>query len=212
MTVSAGVRGWWLDAAITPHGIPSSEASRVPGAIRRALTDSGAEVDQVLWGGGEGYESTRGRIYVKWKADKTYNAVDYADIARRIFQAAAEGFPAGAQLVMSRYRILRPIGVVTTLLGSSNIYVYPVGGALAASAPEVARRSSVVDLPLPPAADEPPMGIESDFARFAASVERETKVPLWGWGLIAGGAVVAIGGAVYWGTRKRPVANRRRRA
>jgi hypothetical protein len=132
----------WLDAALSVEGIPHEQSDRVPDAIEQVLRSVGSEVDRVVWGGGDGLESIRGKVYVRWRPDKPYNAVDYANIARRLFMRAAEGFPAGARFVMNRYRIDNPI--------SSDLYVYPTRGReVPPSAPEAARGTTVDDLPPP---------------------------------------------------------------
>lgn len=132
----------WLDAALTVSGIPSDQAGRVPQAVRAILESVDSDVDRVVWGGGEGLESIRGKVYVRWRPDKPYNAVDYANVARRLFMRAAEGFPSGARLIMNRYRIDNPV--------SSDLFVYPTAAReIPASAPEAARATTVEDLPAP---------------------------------------------------------------
>lgn len=130
----------WLDAAVEVHGLPSSEAPRAPAAIRSVLEDTGAQVDRVVWGGGsEG--ARRGTIYMRWRPDKPYNAVDYANVARRLVARAAEGFSVGTRFVLNRYRIDGFAG---------DKYVYPVlSRPLPPSAPQAARGSVAGDLPAP---------------------------------------------------------------
>lgn len=176
--------GWgkaWLDAALTVQGIPTAQAERVPGAVERTLRESGAEVDRVEWGGGAGLEDIRGKVYARWRPGRPENAVAYADIARHVFAAAAEGFPAGSRIIMSRYRIDRAWPF-------SDIYVYPEGGPLPASAPEVARRSSAADLP--PVSSDPPLPAEAE-ARLAREV-----LPIVG--VVGGVTVLVVGGAVAY--------------
>lgn len=205
--------GWfasWLDTALEPIGIPSDQASRVPTAIRAVLESVGSEVDRVVWGGGSGLESIRGKVYVRWKPDKEYNAVDYANIARRLFQHAAEGFPAGAQFVMNRYRIDR-------MWPRDDVYVYPLlSRGLPPSAPEAARATNVTDLPAPVEQPEGDGAPESDFDAWLRDFES-------GWkglkseeqaGIIVGsaaGLVLVVGGIWYAARRAKRVAKNRRR-
>lgn len=182
----------WLDAALTVSGIPSTQAGRVPAAVRAKLESVGSEVDRVVWGGGEGLESIRGKVYVRWRPDKTYNAVDYANVARRLFMAAAEGFPSGARLNMNRYRIDVPLG--------DDLYVYPTPTReLPPSAPEVARSTTVDDLPAP--------------RREADDAERSLQSGLGTTGRIAlgvGGGALVLGLGAWWFYKGRKVKRRTR--
>lgn len=194
--------GFWddyLDAALTPRGIPSSEAGRVPAVVREVLEANGNEVKKVAWGGGEGLESIRGKVYVKWKPSRPYNAVTYADIARRLFMSAADQFPAGAQLIMHRYRI--PGALLAPLRGgsTSDRYVYPEGGAMPASAPEAARRTNVEDLPLEPTPPGSP------------TPERDLAGQLAPWVAASVGGVVLLGGGYLWYRSRSMRRNRRGR-
>lgn len=139
--VGPGVTDPWLDAAIEVRGIPHEQASRAPLAVKEALESCGASVDAAGWGGGSGMggEATRGKIYVRWQPERPYNAVTYADVAQRIIASAAEGFPAGAMFIMPRYRIDR-------VWPYDNIYVYPEGGDIPASACPAARRTTAQDV------------------------------------------------------------------
>lgn len=199
VTVGPGFWDDYLDAALTPRGIPSSEASRVPAVVREVLEANGNEVKKVVWGGGDGLESIRGKVYVKWKPSRPYNAVTYADIARRLFMSAADQFPAGAQLVMHRYRI--PGALLAPLRGGSmsDRYVYPEGGSIPASAPEAARRTNVEDLPLEPTPPGPSSTPESDFAGDVAP-----------WILAGVSGVALLGGGYLW-YRSRGVRRNRKR-
>lgn len=199
--------GFWddyIDASLTPQGIASVDASRVPGAVREVLESAGSEVKTVCWGGGSGCggESTRGKIYVKWKPSRPYNAVTYADIARNLFASAADQFAAGARLVMHRYRI--PGALLAPLRGGylESKYVYPEAGPIPAGAPEAARRSTVDTPPL----EEPPANltvIESEMAG-------ESGISPVAWVAIGIGGTIALGGGYFW-YRGRMKRNRRRR-
>jgi len=183
--------GFWddyLDAALVPRGIPSSEASRVPGAIRAVLERNGNEVSRVVWGGGEGLESIRGKVYVKWKPLRPYNAVTYADIARRVFLAAAGGFPSGSRFQMHRYRI--PGAVLAPLRGGfyDDKFVYPEGGPIPSSAPPVAHETNVEDLdPLPPEGE-----MRNWERKESDQISQETATVL-----LVGGAIALVGGVGY---------------
>lgn len=202
--VQVGPGYWddWLDAALEPSGIPGTEASRVPTVVREVLEANGNEVDRVAWGGGQGLETIRGKIYVKWKPTRPYNAVTYADIARRIFMSAADQFPAGARLTMHRYRI--PAGTLPTWLGGEpDRFVYPEGGPVPASAPAAAQRTTVEDIP-PPATDLTPTTEQQASGTIAPALIA---------GLAIGGSVIIGGGGYlyYRYGRKRVRRNRRRR-
>jgi hypothetical protein len=205
VTVGPGFFSDSLDAALEVRGISSADASRVPAAVRAALEASGADVERVCWGGGSGCggEATRGKVYVKWKPDREYNAVTYADIARNLFMNAADGFAAGSRLIMHRYRIM--YGLVRWGSDSRDKYVYPVGGAIPAGAPEAARRTTADAVPL----EEPPADLVIN--QFEAEM---STVPVAAWvGLGVGGTVLAagIGFYTYYRVKRRPRRNRRRR-
>lgn len=186
----------WLDAALSVAGIPSAEAGRVPAAVRSALEAAGSDVDRAVWGGGEGLESVRGKVYVRWRPDKPYNAVDYANVAQRLFMGAASGFPVGARISMNRYRIDNPV--------SSDMYVYPVPGrAIPPSAPEMARRTNVDDLP--PPVREPESG-ETPESQAETGLGTGERVAI---GVSAGALALGLGGW-WWFYRRRVRRNRRR--
>lgn len=193
--VGPGFWDGWLDAAIEPRGIAGSEAGRVPGAIKEVLEASGAEVDKVCWGGGSGCggEATRGRIYVRWKPARVYNAVTYADIARNLFASAADQFSAGSKLIMHRYR-------VEGGLFSSDKYVYPEGGSIPASAPAAAHRTTSEDIEAAP----PPEQLTITERQMSGGMRPA------GWVAVGIGGTVVLGlGYLYY--RGRPRRNRRRR-
>lgn len=197
--------GFWddyLDAALTPRGISSAAASRVPGAVREVLEAAGSEVDKVCWGGGSGCggEATRGKIYVKWKPSRPYNAVTYADIAYNLFASAADQFAEGSRLLMYRYRI--PGAVLAPLRGGflNDKFVYPEGGPIPASAPEAAKRTTVET----PSGEPPPN----------PTIEREmagqSALSPAAWLALGVGGTVALGAGYLW-YRRKPRRNRRRR-
>lgn len=196
----------FLDAALTVQGVPSSEAGRVPAAVREVLEASGARVDRVLWGGGSGLESIRGKVYVRWKPSRPHNAVTYADIARRLFMSAADQFPAGARLIMHRYRI--PGAPLAPLRGgfSEDKYVYPEGGAIPASAPEAAHRTTAENVPLDPG------GISADAERVLSAQAGPGDAQTAAYVTIGVlGGIIALGGGYYLYRRTRMKRNRRRR-
>lgn len=178
----------WLDAALTVDGIPSDQAGRVPDAVRAILESVGSDVDRAVWGGGDGLESIRGKVYVRWRPDKPYNAVDYANIARRLFMRAAEGFPAGSKIIMNRFRIDNPV--------SADQYVYPMPGQdVPPSAPEAARATTVEDLP--PPVRESESGVTPEGAS-QSGLGTGARVALG-----VGGGLTAIGLGWWWYRRKR---------
>lgn len=184
----------WLDTALTVHGIPTAEAQRVLSAIRDVLQHTGAEVNRVQWGGGQGLETIAGKVYVRWRPDKPYNAVDYANIARALFMRAADGFPAGAQIVMNRFR------VDSVIPFAPDLYVYPdVARGLPPSAPELARGTNASTLP-PPV--EEPSGIEGTLV---TGLPPEAMVV----GVGAGAVALGLGAWWYW-KRQRPAVARNR--
>lgn len=203
ITVGPGVFDDWLDAALEVRGIPSSDAGRVPAAVRQVLEDSGADVERVCWGGGSGCggEATRGKVYVKWKPDREYNAVTYADIARHLFMSAADGFPAGARIIMHRYRIM--YGFIRWGADARDKYVYPVGGAIPAGAPQAARRTTADQVPLEP----PPHEL------VVSQMEAEmSAVPVAAWVALGVSGALLVGGVSFYAYyRTRPRRNRRRR-
>jgi len=126
-------RGWtdpWLDAALEVQNVNAIDASRIPREVRQALIDSGAEVDSVAW-------DSRGKVHVTWKPNRVYNAVDYANIAKRIFAQATwarlggPAFDRSARVIMPRYRINNRL--------SAAQFVYPTDEPLATLAPSIAR-------------------------------------------------------------------------
>jgi hypothetical protein len=179
--VGNGITDPWLDAALTIQNVNPTESSRVPEEVRRLLEESGARVDYVGW------ERDR-KVHVRWAPDKTYNAVDYANVARRIFAQAASGFGAGARVIMPRYRINNRL--------SAAQYVYPTSDPVGASAPELARRPIPEDLLAPPSGGGGPL---------PSGASTSTQVLLF-----AGGSLIA-GGLVYMIMRNRTVARNRRR-
>jgi len=191
----------WLDVALTPRGISSADASRVPGAVREVLEASGAEVDKVGWGGGTSFggPATRGKVYAKWKPGRPYNAVTYADIVRNLFASAADQFAAGSQLVMARYRVL------SGGLFSDHRYVYPEGGAIPAGAPAAARRTTVDTPPL----EEP----AADLTIIERQMAGDSALSPGAWVAIGVGGTVALGVGYLWyqGRMKRNRRRRRRR-
>lgn len=194
-----------LDAALEVSGIPSTEAGRVPDAVRSQLEATGAEVIKVCWGGGSncGGPATRGKVYVKWKPDRDYNAVTYADIARNLFMNAADGFSAGARIIMRRYRIMY---ASVWAPFRDDKFVYAVGEPIPAGAPQAARRTNVDQLPPPetPASDNTGVNI----------TEVASNVSPVAWGALAVGGAVLIGGAglyTYYHFKGRPKRNGRRR-
>jgi hypothetical protein len=200
--------GFWddfVDAAIAPSGISSVDAARVPAAIREVLEAAGSHVDKVCWGGGEGCggEGTRGKIYVKWKAGRPYNAVTYADIARNLFASAADQFAAGSRLVMYRYRI--PGAVLAPLRGGflNDKYVYPEGGPIPASAPETARRTTVDTPPL----ESPP----GDLTIIEHDLSGGGLAPA-AWVALGIGGTVALGVGYFYYRGRSVRRNRRRRS
>lgn len=185
--VEAGTFEPWLDAALVVDGIPHEQAGRVPAAVREMLESQGQKVNKVVWGGGEGLETIRGKVYVQWQPDKPYNAVDYANVARKMFMMAASGFPAGAKIFMNRYRI---DGVL------NDLYVYPdPSRGIPPSAPEAVRRSTAVDdLPAPVREAEDGMTPES-----AAQSGLGTRGK---YAIGIGGGLLAVGLGWYWYRRR----------
>lgn len=177
--------GWtepWLDAALVVDGIPHEQAGRVPEAVKAQLEAVGSDVDKAVWGGGEGLETIRGKVYVRWKPDKPYNAIDYANVARKLFMLAAGGFPAGSKIIMNRYRI---DGVL------SDKYVYPdPSRGIPPSAPEAARATSVDELP--PPIRQPEDGVTPESAAQSGLGTRGKYV------LGIGGGLLALGAGWYW--------------
>lgn len=172
---------WYLDAALVPHGIDPAAAVRVPAAVKQVLESTGANVATAKWGTAAGGDA--GKIYVVWKPDKQYNAVDYANIASRLFKAAAEGLTSGARIVMVRYRVHR-------VWPMSDLYVYPTGEGIPASAPELAKNTLPGDLP----PDAP-----SNESVFSADRTLATAVPI---AAAVGGGLVLAGGLWWWLSRR----------
>lgn len=191
-TVGSGLTDPYLDAALEVHGISSDAAPRVPAAVKSVLESTGAKVQAAKWG--TAAEGTAGKVYIEWKPDKTYNAVDYANIAQRLAQAAAEQFTAGSRIVMPRYRIYR-IWPLTTL------YVYPTGEAVPASAPELAKSTLPGDMPAP--SGDATLSLE----------QQAGGLNTWQVGAIAVGGVAALGiGYLWWKHRMKPNRRARRRS
>lgn len=175
----------WLDAALTVSGIPAGQAARVPAAVRAILESVGSDVDRAVWGGGDGLESVRGKVYVRWRPDKPYNSVDYANIARRLFMRAAEGFPSGSRIIMNRYRIDNPV--------SSDLYVYPsLDREVPPSAPEAARATTVEDLP--PPQREPEAGVTPE-SEVQSGLGTGGRIAI---GVSAGAVALGLGGWWYF--------------
>jgi hypothetical protein len=143
----------------------------------------GSEVDRVVWGGGEGLETIGGKIYVRWRPDKPYNAVDYANIAQRLFMGAAEGFPSGSRLSMNRYRVDNVF--------SSDLYAYPSRDReIPPSAPERARATTVDDLP-PPVRQPEGGGSPEDAAQSGLGTGARVAIGV-------GGGTVVVGLGAWW--------------
>lgn len=186
--------GWtdpWLDADLEVRNISSADAPRVPREVRQALLDSGASVDSVAW-------DARGKVHVQWKPNATFNAVEYANIAKRIFANAAwartggGSFGRDARVIMPRYRINNRL--------SAAQYVYPTADPVPASAPLVAR------LPTPDeTATRPPAS--SEVTNEAAAFSLASPM------IMGAAALVAIGlvGAAVYVSRRSVRRNRRRR-
>jgi len=189
--VGPGATDPWLDAAIEVRGIPHEQAGRAPAAIREALESCGADVDEAAWGGGEsqGGAATRGKIYIRWQPERPYNAVTYADVAQRIIASAAEGFPAGAMFIMPRYRIDR-------VWPYDNIYVYPEGGDVPASACAAARRTTAQDVRLA-VAEEEGRSLPAEPAEALISIGHGTTVKI-AIGVGAGAAGLGLIGLLWW--------------
>jgi hypothetical protein len=139
-------KGWtdpWLDADLEVQNVNAIDAPRIPREVRQALIDSGAEVDSVGW-------DSRGKVHVSWKPNRTYNAVDYANIAKRIFAQATwarlggPAFGRSARVIMPRYRINNRL--------SAAQYVYPTDAPLATLAPSIARMPTPEESTTPPPA------------------------------------------------------------
>lgn len=200
--VGPGTFDSWLDTALVPVGLSSADAPRAPAAVREILEGTGATVDQVKWGSGD----TAGRIYVRWKPERNWNAVDYANIAYRIFRAAELQFPLGTHIVMQRYRFTpHGVGIITPV--TQVAYAYPVGAPPSDSnVPMAARRtlpeetlSRQLIASLPPPAEEQTEQ-PSDLARTVAN-------PVF----IASAALGALGLFFVWkGYQRRTKRNRRR--
>jgi hypothetical protein len=180
--------GFWddyIDAALIVRGIPSSAADRVPVAVREVLEGAGSTVDRALWGGGSGLEDARGKVYVRWKPNAPYNAVTYADIARRMFMRAADQFPSGSRIIMQRYRL--PGGWF-----SSDRFVYPEGGPIPASAPEAARSTNAAD-----------SLVLDDLSPWESSMAGSSRGVAIGVGVGAGALLLAGGGFLLYRHLKR---------
>lgn len=186
-TVGGGLLDPWLDADLEVQNVSAADAPRVPREVRQVLLDSGAQVDSAAW-------DARGKVHVMWKPNATYNAVDYANIAKRIFAQATwarlGGTPFGsnARIVMPRYRINNRL--------SAAQYVYPTADALPPSAPSIARLPTPAEVSTPPVVTPTP-----------ASVWWNSPV------IMGGAAIVAVGlvGAAIYVSRKPVRRNRRRR-
>lgn len=190
-TVSNGWTDPWLDADLEVQNVSSADAPRIPREVRQALLDSGASVDSAAW-------DSRGKVHVSWKPNATYNAVDYANIAKRIFAQATwarlggSSFGRSARVIMPRYRINNRL--------SAAQYVYPTSAPLVASAPSIAR------LPTPEESSTPP----PPAAPTVPSATSSLASPM----IMGAAALVSIGlvgAAVYVSQRKAVRKNRRRR-
>lgn len=188
-TVGSGLTDPYIDAALEVHGISADAAPRVPAAVKSVLESTGAKVTTSRWG--TAAAGTAGKVYIQWKPDKTYNAVDYANIAQRLVQAAAEQFTAGSRIVMPRYRIYRIWPLAT-------LYVYPTGEPVPASAPELAKSTLPGDMP-PPSGDA------------TLSLEQQVGgLNTLQIGAIAVGGVAALGLGWWWWKNQHMKPNRRR--
>jgi hypothetical protein len=189
-SVSNGLTDPWLDADLEVQNIGIVDAPRVPREVRQALIDSGATVDSAAW-------DARGKVHVSWKPNATYNAVDYANIVKRVFAQAAwarlGGAPFGvnARIVMPRYRINNRL--------SAAQFVYPTAAPLPASAPAIARLPTTSEVTVPPPVVTVTETVLADRSR--------------SW-MMGAAAVVAIGlvGAAVYVSRAKVRKNRRRRS
>lgn len=193
LEVSNGWTDPWLDADLEVQNIRAVDAPRVPREVRQALLDSGASVDSVAW-------DARGKVHVMWKPNATYNAVDYANIAKRIFANAAwartggGSFGSAARIVMPRYRINNRL--------SAAQYVYPTSDSIPASAPLVAR------LPTPSETATPPAPSPSPAPEIVSTLSSSPMI----MGAAALVALGLVGAAVYVSRAPRVRRNRRRRS
>jgi len=192
-TVGNGLTDPWLDADLEVQNVSAADAPRIPREVRQALLDSGASVDSAAW-------DSRGKVHISWKPNATYNAVDYANIAKRIVAQATwarlggSSFGRSARVIMPRYRINNRL--------SAAQYVYPTSDPIVASAPSIAR------LPLPEESSAPlPSG--------APTISTSTSIARpWASRMIMGATALVslglVGAAVYMSRRKAVRKNRRR--
>ena len=197
-TVGNGLTDPWLDADLEVQNVSAADAPRIPREVRQALLDSGASVDSAAW-------DSRGKVHISWKPNATYNAVDYANIAKRIVAQATRArlggssFGRSARVIMPRYRINnRP---------SAAQHVYPTSDPIVASAPSIAR------LPIPEESSAPLPSVapmETPTIATSTSIARP-----WASRMIMGVAALVslglVGAAVYVSRRKAVRKNRRRR-
>jgi hypothetical protein len=192
-TVGNGLTDPWLDADLEVQNVSAADAPRIPREVRQALLDSGASVDSAAW-------DSRGKVHISWKPNATYNAVDYANIAKRIVAQATwarlggSSFGRSARVIMPRYRINNRL--------SAAQYVYPTSDPIVASAPSIAR------LPLPEESSAPLPSV-------APTISTSTSIARpWASRMIMGATALVslglVGAAVYMSRRKAVRKNRRR--
>ncbi len=190
-TVGNGLTDPWLDADLEVQNVSAADAPRIPREVRQALLDSGASVDSAAW-------DSRGKVHVEWKPNATYNAVDYANIAKRIVAQATwarlggSSFGRSARVIMPRYRINNRL--------SAAQYVYPTSDPIVASAPSIAR------LPTPAESATPPPAAAS-----VAPVTTETS-SLASPMIMGAAALISLGlvGVAVYMSRSKVRKNRRR--
>jgi hypothetical protein len=189
--VGNGLTDPWLDADLEVQNVSSVDAPRIPREVRQILLDSGASVESAGW-------DSRGKVHVEWKPNATYNAVDYANIAKRLFAMATWArlggapFSRSARVVMPRYRINNRL--------SAAQYVYPTSDPIVASAPSIAR------LPTPAESATPPPA-----ATIVAPVTTETS-SLASPMIMGAAALISLGlvGVAVYMSRSKVRKNRRR--
>jgi hypothetical protein len=192
-TVGNGLTDPWLDADLEVQNVSAADAPRIPREVRQALLDSGASVDSAAW-------DSRGKVHISWKPNATYNAVDYANIAKRIVAQATwarlggSSFGRSARVIMPRYRINNRL--------SAAQYVYPTSDPIVASAPSIAR------LPIPEESGTPPAPVVAPTTPSATASSFASPMIMGATALVSLGLV---GAAVYMSRRKAVRKNRRRR-